>query len=119
MREAFRLADPSSLASGGDMRLPKAGWLPLTVVPILAACAPPPARTGQSGASGESVVAQSAAPKTIVFGVRYELQDIIPKITTGTTSDGAKRLFSASLAYMDGKGDNSPVFWNVHEWDVR
>jgi ABC-type transport system substrate-binding protein len=40
--------------------------------------------------------------------VRYELPDIAPKITTGTSSDGMKRLFTASLAYMDGSGTMRP-----------
>ena len=75
----------------------------LALVPLVAflACAPAPARNNERTGAG-------SAPKTLMFGVRYELNDIAPKITSGTSSDGMKRLFTASLAYMDGRGAINP-----------
>src|SRR5437870_7749177 len=74
----------------------------------LAACAPAPPRSeGRSAGEGSSSV-PATGPKTLLFGVRYEINDVFPKITSGTSSDGQKRLFTASLAYMDGNGVINP-----------
>ena len=84
-------------------------FVSLSVVALLAltACAPGPARTTET-ANPSAAPAPAAAPKTLMFGVRYELNDIAPKITSGTSSDGMKRLFTASLAYLDGAGKAVP-----------
>src|SRR5437870_13340926 len=75
----------------------------------LAACAPAPAPNSQSpGSSAGSSSVPATGPKTLLFGVRYEINDVFPKITSGTSSDGQKRLFTASLAYMDGNGVINP-----------
>src|SRR5947207_4882367 len=79
--------------------------LPVIVLLVLVACAPAPTRNSASpDASVSSAPAQPATPKTLMFGVRYELNDVAPKITSGSSSEGMKRLFTASLAYLDGNG---------------
>jgi len=91
----------------------------------LSACAPTPSPTsGGAAPVAPTAATQASAPKTLVFGVRYELNDIAPKITSGTSSDGMKRLFTASLAYMDGKGIVQPYLaetlptLNTDSWRV-
>src|SRR5437899_10323379 len=74
----------------------------------LAACAPAPPRTEGRGAGEASSAVPATGPRTLLFGVRYEINDVFPKITSGTSSDGQKRLFTASLTYMDGSGAINP-----------
>lgn len=84
-------------------------WVGLLALLGLVACSPAPGRATDAGAPGRPPgPGQAAVAKTLVFGVRYELTEVVPKITTGTSSDGMKRLFTASLAYMDGKGAINP-----------
>ena len=81
------------------MRLMSVHCVPLIVLLVLVACAPAPARTIDTAVSGtQSARIQPAPSKTLILGVRYELTEVAPKITTGTSSDGMKRLFNASLA---------------------
>src|SRR5438128_2369462 len=88
---------------------------------VLAACSSTPTGSSDSSVPGAAPARQ---PKTLIFGVRYELTDIVPKITTGTSSDGMKRLFTASLAYMDGAGVIKPYLAealpspNTDSWQV-
>jgi peptide/nickel transport system substrate-binding protein len=72
---------------------------------FMLACAP----AGSPGdGRGTGSAAPAAQPKSITFGVRYELISGQTKALNNSNSDAQKRLFNASLALMDGKGQIQP-----------
>src|SRR5688572_4007970 len=88
----------------------------------LLACAPVSPRSDTSVATGSAPAVQ---PKSIVFGVRYELISGQSKALNNTNSDAQKRLFNASLALMDSSGEIRPYLaetlpqLNTDSWRVN
>lgn len=76
----------------------------ITAATVLAGCAPPV--TGPGGVG--NAPAPQGGPTHITMGVRYELISGQSKALNNSSSDIQKRLFNASLALMDGKGQIHP-----------
>ncbi|MPZ13233.1 MAG: hypothetical protein GEU73_02190 [Chloroflexi bacterium] len=96
----------------------------LVAVVILAACAAPASPGGAPGEPGTEDGAGARA-RTLALGVRYEINDLAPKIQTGITANGTKRLFNASFALIDAAGQATPYLaealpqLNTDTWTVH
>jgi peptide/nickel transport system substrate-binding protein len=94
----------------------------LLIAASLLACAPPATPVPGPGAVAG---AQPGQAKSIALGVRYELISGQSKALNNSSSDVQKRLFNASLALMDGKGQLHPYLTealpqlNSDSWKVN
>jgi peptide/nickel transport system substrate-binding protein len=96
--------------------------IPLVLLLVsMLACAPASAPVDRRDTPAS---ASSAQPRSIVVGVRYELISGQSKALNNSNSDAQKRLFNASLALMDARGQVRPYLaealpqLNTESWKV-
>ncbi len=75
---------------------------------LLAGCAAPAAPGGTSGGARSEQPRASAGPRTMTMVVRYEVNDLAPKIPGQSNPSLTRRVFNASLALIDDVGNVRP-----------
>jgi peptide/nickel transport system substrate-binding protein len=91
---------------------------------VLAACAPA-APGGTGGPAGQADQPRTGAgPRTLTMVVRYEVNDLAPKIPGQSSPTLTRRMFNAAIALVDGEGNVRPYLaeqlptLNTDSWRV-